>query len=42
MKHVTPESGAVYGDKGCCDKNAKAAVTKKLKDRVVCNSPYLD
>ena len=29
MKHVTPESGAVYGDKGYCDKNAKKAVAKR-------------
>lgn len=29
MKHVTPESGAVYGDKGYCDKNAKVAAAKR-------------
>ena len=29
MKHVTPTSGAVYGDKGYCDKNAKAAAAKR-------------
>ena len=29
MKHVTPTSGAVYGDKGYCDKNAKKAVAKR-------------
>lgn len=29
MKHVTPNSGAVYGDKGYCDKNAKAAAAKR-------------
>jgi transposase, IS5 family len=29
MKHVIPESGAVYADKGYCDKNAKAAAAKK-------------
>jgi IS5 family transposase len=29
MKHVTPETGAVYADKGYCDKNAKAAVAKR-------------
>jgi len=29
MKHVTPESGAVYADKGYCDKNAKAATGKR-------------
>lgn len=29
MKHVIPNSGAVYGDKGYCDKNAKAAAAKK-------------
>ncbi len=29
MKHVTPTSGAVYADKGYCDKNAKAAATKR-------------
>jgi IS5 family transposase len=29
MKHVTPESGAVYADKGYCDKNAKAAAAKR-------------
>ena len=29
MKHVTPESGAGYGDKGYCDKNAKVAAAKR-------------
>jgi IS5 family transposase len=29
MKHVIPTSGAVYGDKGYCDKNAKVAVAKR-------------
>ena len=29
MKHVTPESGAVYADKGYCDKNAKSAAAKR-------------
>ena len=29
MKHVVPESRAVYGDKGYCDKNAKAAAAKR-------------
>jgi IS5 family transposase len=29
MKHVTPQSGAVYADKGYCDKNAKDAAAKK-------------
>lgn len=29
MKHVTPDSGAVYADKGYCDKNAKAAAAKR-------------
>lgn len=29
MKHVIPESGAVYADKGYCDKNAKIAAAKK-------------
>tara|TARA_B110000046_G_C12944437_1_gene377302 strand:+ start:132 stop:1112 length:981 start_codon:yes stop_codon:yes gene_type:complete len=29
MKHVTPESGAVYADKGYCDKNAKKAAAKR-------------
>ena len=29
MKHVTPDSGAVYADKGYCDKNAKKAVAKR-------------
>ncbi|MFT5702945.1 MAG: IS5 family transposase [Rickettsiales bacterium] len=29
MKHVTPETGAVYDDKGYSDKNAKAAVAKR-------------
>ena len=29
MKHVTPTSGAVYADKGYCDKNAKKAVAKR-------------
>ncbi|MFT6220417.1 MAG: IS5 family transposase [Lentimonas sp.] len=28
MKHVTPETGAVYADKGYCDKNSKAAAVK--------------
>jgi hypothetical protein len=23
MKHITPEIGVLYADKGCCDKNAK-------------------
>ena len=29
MKHVIPNRGAVYADKGYCDKNAKAATTKR-------------
>lgn len=29
MKHVTPDRGAVYADKGYCDKNAKKAVAKR-------------
>ena len=29
MKHVIPNSGAVYTDKGYCDKNAKEAVAKR-------------
>ncbi len=29
MKNVIPNSGAVYADKGYCDKNAKAAVAKR-------------
>lgn len=29
MKHVIPEKGAVYADKGYCDKNAKAAAAKR-------------
>ena len=29
MKHVTPSQGAVYADKGYCDKNAKAACSKR-------------
>ena len=29
MKHVIPNSGAVYADKGYCDKNAKLATAKK-------------
>ncbi|MFC1659569.1 transposase [Pseudomonadota bacterium] len=29
MKHVTPNQGAVYADKGYCDKNAKKAVAKR-------------
>ncbi len=29
MKHVIPNSGAVYGDKGYCDKNAKMTVAKR-------------
>ena len=29
MKHVTPQSGAVYADKGYCDKNAKKATAKR-------------
>ena len=28
MKHVTPQAGAIYADKGYCDKNAKAAASK--------------
>ena len=32
MKHVTPESGAVYADKGYCDKNAKSAAAKRNLD----------
>lgn len=29
MKHVIPNQGAVYADKGYCDKNAKAAAAKR-------------
>mgnify|MGYP006418621363 CR=1 FL=1 len=29
MKHVVPSQGAVYADKGCCDKNAKSACSKR-------------
>ena len=29
MKHVLPRTGAVYGDKGYCDKNARMAVAKR-------------
>jgi IS5 family transposase len=29
MKHVTPETGAIYADKGYCDKNAKKAAAKR-------------
>ncbi|MBM5782842.1 MAG: transposase [Pelagibacterales bacterium] len=29
MKHVVPSSGAVYADKGYCDKNAKLATAKR-------------
>ena len=29
MKHVIPENGAVYSDKGYCDKNAKKAIAKR-------------
>lgn len=29
MKHITPDQGAIHGDKGYCDKNAKAAAAKK-------------
>ena len=29
MKHVIPNTGAIYADKGYCDKNAKAAAAKK-------------
>lgn len=29
MKHVIPSQGAVYADKGYCDKNAKAAAAKR-------------
>jgi IS5 family transposase len=29
MKHVIPETGAVYADKGYCDKNAKKAAAKR-------------
>jgi len=29
MKHVIPKQGAVYADKGYCDKNAKAAAAKR-------------
>ena len=29
MKHVTPESGSIYADKGYSDKNAKAAAAKR-------------
>lgn len=28
MKHVAPQTGAVYADKGYCDKNAKKAASK--------------
>ena len=29
MKHVIPNQGAVYADKGYCDKHAKAAAAKR-------------
>jgi IS5 family transposase len=29
MKHVIPNQGAIYADKGYCDKNAKAAIAKR-------------
>ena len=29
MKHITPNTGAVYADKGYCDKNAKKASAKR-------------
>lgn len=29
MKHVIPNSGAIYADKGYCDKNAKMAAAKR-------------
>lgn len=29
MKHVIPNQGAVYGDKGYCDKNARLAAAKR-------------
>jgi IS5 family transposase len=29
LKHVSPKSGAVYADKGYCDKNAKEDATRK-------------
>jgi IS5 family transposase len=29
MKHVIPDQGAVYADKGYCDKNAKAVAGKR-------------
>ena len=29
MKHVTPNSGAIYADKGYCDKNAKKTAAKR-------------
>jgi hypothetical protein len=28
MKHVIPQTGALYADKGYCDKNAKADASK--------------
>lgn len=28
MKHITPENGHFYADKGYCDKNAKIGVAK--------------
>jgi len=30
MKHVIPQSGSVYADKGYYDKSAKAATAKKI------------
>jgi len=35
MKHVIPQSGSVYADKGYYDKSAKAATAKKSSP--VCN-----
>ena len=29
MKHIIPSQGAVYADKGYCDKNAKIAAAKR-------------
>jgi hypothetical protein len=29
MKHVVPQTGVIYADKGYCDKNAKAVASKR-------------
>jgi hypothetical protein len=38
FKHVAPNSGAAYADKGYCDKNAKQAA--RLCNKILCLPKY--